>query len=139
MIHAGDKLIDRERLNRCKLRFRAVQSNAVQRRLRLFRQSGPVSESDAAHIAEAPLLNNRQLLTFLFAGPKQRFKLIGILVQTLGNVAHVLQSQVNKVVTLAVIRPARHIVRSAPDSQQPLSRFNLFRAGENGRQQAVKL
>ena len=116
-----------------------MQGNHVQLRLQLSRQRGPVAQPHPAHIAEAPLFNNRELLPFLFAAAEHRFELFGIIAQALGNIAHLLQRQVHKTIPLAIVGPARHVIRSAPDSKQPLRGFNLRRPGENGRQQPIKL
>ena len=60
MIHAGDKLIDRERLNRRKLRFRAVQQCCPAPTAALPAERASFRERRRAYSRSTTPLNNRQ-------------------------------------------------------------------------------
>ncbi|GHK50403.1 hypothetical protein KPZU09_01390 [Klebsiella pneumoniae] len=115
-----------------------MERDSVQLRLEFSGQRRPVAQRHAAQIAKAPLLNYGQLLTFRFAGAEQRFELIGIRLQPFGDIAHMLQRQIDKAIALAIVGPARDIIRPAPNRQQPLSGFDVGRRREDRRQQAIQ-
>ena len=49
-----------------------------------------------------------------------------------------LQRQIDKAIALAIVGPARDIIRPAPNRQQPLSGFDVGRRREDRRQQAIQ-